>query len=73
MVYCPKSTLKLTLNAGSNRVTIYECTENSINVIQSYSDPCTEEIFYTVSFFIEVQFYKTIEKQFSILITSRKF
>lgn len=33
---------------GSNRVTVYECTDNSVNVIQSYSDPCTDEIFYTV-------------------------
>ena len=33
---------------GSNRVTVYECTEGGFNVVQSYSDPCTEEIFYTV-------------------------
>jgi len=33
---------------GSNRVTLYECVDGSLNIIQCYTDPDPEENFYTV-------------------------
>jgi polycomb protein EED len=33
---------------GSNRVTVYECPDDgSLKIVQSYSDPDVDEIFYT--------------------------